>query len=110
MHFAKAVKTASSLGIVSGMGENEFMPQALVTREQAATILMNVAKFMGIDLGGEDAYQFADDGDIADYAKEGVYKLKASGIISGRGENKFEPKQGMTRAESAKLIYGLVKR
>lgn len=48
---------------------------------------------------------FSDDGEISGYAKEAVYTLKAKGIISGRGENEFAPKSGMTRAEAAKLIY-----
>ena len=47
---------------------------------------------------------FADDSDIADYAKQGVYILKKLGILSGTGENRFEPTAVCTRAMTAKII------
>ena len=48
---------------------------------------------------------FADDGEIADYAKDAVYALKELGILVGY-ENRFCPNDSATRAESAKILAG----
>ena len=50
---------------------------------------------------------FADDADISDYAKSAVYGLRSHGIISGRSDNRFEPSATLTRAEAAKMIFGI---
>lgn len=50
---------------------------------------------------------FADDAEIAEYAREAVYLLKSAGVINGLGENRFNPKGTATRAEAAKIIYSV---
>ena len=62
------------------------------------------ARILGSVSTDAKADLFADDYDIADYAKEAVYKLKELGILSGTGENKFEPNGLCTRAMTAKII------
>ena len=52
---------------------------------------------------------FADNEQIAEYAKEAVYVMKASAIINGSGDNQFLPKNRATRAEAAKIIAGIVR-
>ena len=48
---------------------------------------------------------FADDDQILDYAKDAVYTLAAKGIISGMGENRFEPQAFATRAQAARILH-----
>jgi hypothetical protein len=57
----------------------------------------------------ENGELFADDADIADYAKAPVKMMKSLGIINGVGENKFEPNGVSTRAMAAKVIYEMRK-
>ena len=47
---------------------------------------------------------FADDRDIADYAKTSVYALKKMGIINGKDNNLFDPRGECTRAECATMV------
>lgn len=51
---------------------------------------------------------FADTGSISLWAKEAVSELQAKGLISGKGNNQFDPRGEVTRAETAKLLYGLL--
>lgn len=104
-HWAKAhIATAVKAGITTGVNEKEFNPDGLITREQAATILYRAVKAKGVELKTTDE-KFADDASISEWAREGVYALKVSGVISGKGDNSFCPSDNLTRAEAAKLIY-----
>lgn len=99
------VNTAYENGIINGISDNIFGTDIPVTREQAAAIIYRAAKD---SLKSEnEIIPFADDADISDYAKSAVYGLRSHGIISGRSENRFEPSATLTRAEAAKMIFGI---
>ena len=49
-------------------------------------------------------FSFKDEEQISDYCIEAVNDMAYAGIISGKGSNKFCPKDGLTRAEAATLI------
>lgn len=51
-----------------------------------------------------DEKLYADDGDIASYAKEAVYQAQRLGIMIGTSDNRFSPKQELTRSQFAKVI------
>ena len=48
---------------------------------------------------------FEDDSEISDYAKEAVYMLYDADTINGMGAEIFAPKEALTRAQAAKIIY-----
>ena len=56
-----------------------------------------------------EAEAFADDSDIADYAKDAVYYLRNKGIISGTDNGNYEPLRIMTRAEAAVVVNNIIK-
>lgn len=105
--YAEPVRIAAGCGIISGVDENSFMPDAPVTREQGASIIARAILFSGAQLSRNNTQLFADDEQISGWAKENVYLLKDNGIVSGRDNNLFVPKDNMTRAEAARMIYGL---
>lgn len=105
------VLKAYNLGITTGTSATTFEPNALLNREQAATMLTRTykkAKIEGwsIDKDAEFPLEFtkvntfADDNNISDWAKDSVYFMNANGIINGVGDNKFAPKN-TTSAEEA---------
>ena len=53
---------------------------------------------------------FTDDETIADYARDAVYSLKASGVISGMDDGSFVPDGTATRAQVAQIFlnYGSI--
>ena len=57
-------------GIINGISEREFAPDDEVTREQIAAMMTRYANAMEISLPAADETVFADDAEIADYAKK----------------------------------------
>ena len=105
------VLKAYHLGITTGTSATTFEPDALLNREQAATMLTRTYKKASVEgwtiaddgkfsLEYTKTNTFADDKDISSWAKDSVYFMNANGIINGVGENKFAPKN-TTSAEEA---------
>lgn len=97
-----AVLQAAELNFVSGMGDGTFAPNALVTREQAAVILSQVYLKVGGSIGAMRS-TFADNDSISEWAKLRVAFMSKKGIISGVGDNIFNP-QGNASIEQALSI------
>ena len=103
--YTEAVKWAAANGIVSGYGGGKFGPADDITREQLATILNNYAVFAKMNMPAKNEYPgFADDKDIAGYAKAAVERLSKAGVVGGKPGNVFEPRGKATRAEVASML------
>ncbi len=103
---------AYNQGITIGVSENEFNPNGLLNREQAATMLTRVFKratMPGWNMEKDGEYKltytmpqkFSDDAYISDWARESVYFMNANGIILGVDGNRFAPKN-VTDEDEAK--------
>lgn len=102
MWYAPYVNAAVKKGIISGVSETEFGIGREITRQDMATIVKRAAG----KLSDEKEYvAFTDEEDISEYAKEAVIELFKAGKISGMGNNRFEPKGIVTRAQAAKVVY-----
>ena len=110
-----SVLRAYALGIVKGTDADTFSPNAPITREQIAVMLVNTLEKAGYGdkLTGEGAPVFADEADIAGYAKSAVQKLSAAGILQG-SETKdgvlFQPKATASREQMIVLAYRIADR
>ena len=100
-YYEKAVAWSSENGIMSGYGNGLFGSDDPVTREQLATILW---RYAGSPDAGE-VESFADAADISGYALNAVDWARANGIISGVGNNSFNPKGDASRAQVAVILY-----
>lgn len=95
----------SALGIVNGVGNNRFDPNASITREEAAVILARVAaKFDGLQANSEPMV-FTDQAQISPWAKEAVDVVSSCAyngnrVMNGTGESIFSPKDTYTREQS----------
>lgn len=98
------IASAFNKELVKGVSETEFGTGALLTRQDMALLCRRAS-------GGLEAKRekkvFADDSDIADYAKEAVYELYMAEGISGMGDDAFSPLTPATRAQAATIIYNL---
>lgn len=101
--FADAVYKAAGKGIVNGYG-NVFKPNDFITRQDAALII-----FRALSLNEGGTAYFADENEISDYAKGAVITLASKGYISGVGNGDFAPKNLLTRAQAAQLIFNALK-
>jgi len=104
-----AIAWAVDNGVVTGYNAHKFGPNDPISRQDITVIMARLAAGFKIELAGSDEAQnakaFADDRSISQYAKNAVYQLYASAIISGKGNNKFDPLGYATRAEAAKILY-----
>lgn len=101
------IERAYYLGIVNGIGETDFNPDGEITRQEAAAMLMRVYKNYAKTEQTAAGFKFADDSDIADWAKEDVYSINSLGIMQGVGENTFAPLDGYTVEQSVATFWRL---
>jgi len=101
------IERAYYLGIVNGIGETDFNPDGEITRQEAAAMLMRVYKNYAKTEQTAADFKFADDSDIADWAKEDVYSINSLGIMQGVGENTFAPLEGYTVEQSIATFWRL---
>ena len=100
------VEKAAAIGVVDGVGNNRFDPNAKLTREQAAVMLARLAAAIGRPLPKKDA-TFADSTHVSSWAIEQVGQIQAAGIMGGVGSNTFDPKGAYTREQSIVTILRL---
>lgn len=105
---AAYIDAALACGIVQGVEEGSFAPEKAVSRQDAAVMLARLCDIKAIELSGSAAP--TDSAIIASYAQESVFRLAGAGVICGFEDGSFRPNEVLTRAQSAKLIYGLLSR
>ncbi len=101
------IETAFSMGIVNGISEDAFGVGQLLTREDAAVMLQRTmdATYKEI-VKKQTLVSFTDKDEISDYAKVSVDILARAQIFNGFEDGSFRPKNNITRAEIAKVVYG----
>jgi len=104
--YAKYIKTAYYHGIIKGQSAQYFGIGKNISRQDAAVICSNVVKTL--DIAKIADITFADEQNIAPYAKDAVYRLAEIGIINGDNAGNFNPYANLTRGESAKIIKELM--
>ena len=109
-HWAKdAVSWAAENGIVNGVGESLFAPDAPITREQLVTIFHRFCKeYLGMDVSQTQALDtFPDASSVSDWAQDamqwGVGVKLISGVATKDGAI-LQPQGSATRAQIAKVI------
>lgn len=90
--------TKNHIQYLSGYGEGKFGPEDNMTRAQAAQMFYNLL----VDKEVKITTAFEDVPENAWYATP-VNTLASLGIISGVGDNRFEPDRSITRAEFTAL-------
>jgi hypothetical protein len=65
------------------------------------------ASGINIEADGQNAV-FADEDEIADYAREAMHLLNGMGIINGVGNNAVDPESGATRAQTAAMLHRFI--
>ena len=106
-YYADAIGIAKKLGIVQGIGDNRFEPEANITRQEMMALATRALSAAQIDLQQGSANNLAGFDDItkiAPFAVDSVATLVKNGIVSGTGTG-INPLGTATRAEAAVMIY-----
>ena len=105
--FYTPIKAARQKNIINGISDTSFGVGQKITRQDMAVIIKNVLAYFNVTLSKKDL-TFTDKEQISDYALDSVSRLVAKGIINGYDDNIFKPKGFATRAEAAKMLYGIL--
>ncbi|WP_405154185.1 S-layer homology domain-containing protein [Paenibacillus sp. FSL K6-0108] len=93
-------------GIIKGFNDGTLRPNAYVTREQASSMIENVMKKQGYVLSSFTWY--ADNQMISNWARNSINLVAQEAIMKGYPDQKFMPKEHLTRQEAAMIIYNLL--
>ena len=108
--YAGAVAWAAENGIVDGVGDALFAPNAHITREQLAAILYRYAIHCGLDVtAAADLNAYTDGAQVSTWAQDAMRWAIAGGLISGRSAFALAPQSGATRAEIAQILMNFAK-
>ena len=107
--YANAVVWAKQNGIVNGVNETDFAPDANITREQIATIMFRYAQFKGMDaLTLEENLHFEDSNEISEYAVSAMNWAVGTGLMKGKSDTTLNPLDNATRAEIAAILQRFI--
>lgn len=109
--FTADVLWAYRAGIAAGTPEGKFLPNANVTRQDAACMIARFLDFEGVtpDTDRAAVGPFTDMNSVSAYAKSAVELLRQTGLSSGNGKGAYLPKSNLSRAEAAVLLMNLDK-
>ncbi|RAU96384.1 DNRLRE domain-containing protein [Paenibacillus sp. YN15] len=110
--YAREVEAASAAGLVTGVTESLFEPDAYLTREQMAVLLTRAYEYLqgrSIAAANHELDGYKDRADVSEWALEQVNKAVSAGLMGGKGADEFDPKTDTTRVESAQGILNLLK-
>lgn len=103
--YADAVVWAYQNGIVKGITDTLFAPEASVTREQIVTFLARYAAFKGVKVEAKgDLKDFTDGASVSKYATEAMVWAVENGIVTGMENNTLAPKANASRAQIATFV------
>ena len=107
-YYTGYVGWAVNNNIVNGVTDKTFCPNDPITREQICTMIVRYANYSGIALTAKkEAEMFRDADSISKYALNSVFVCQKAGIVKGRGNRYFAPKEKATRAEVAQILKNL---
>ncbi len=94
-----AILRCEKAGLMKGISATAFDPEGIVTREQAATVLCRLIKYVTGEAPAPAAGKaFNDAGEISAWAKESVGAVSGLKILRG-AKGLFRPGEAMTREE-----------
>ena len=111
--FCQKTGKLALLGIINYSG-GSFKPNQTITRQETATMLMRLAKVMGLEEPNASKVSFTEQSAIASWFADGVVFISAcqdpqSGkrVMGGTGNGRFDPTGSYTREQSIMTLIRL---
>lgn len=119
--YSEAIYSCSAMGLIAGYDDCSFKPNNNIIRQDAILVIMrNIRGYYYYEF--IDPYEienmieilnqdniYKDINNISDYAKAAVIDALYYNYISGSDDGYVNPKNNLTRAECAQLIYNIYK-
>ena len=110
-YYENAAAWANQTGIVGGVENGLFAPNAVITREQLAVMLYRCAQHMGYDVSiGEDTniLSYNDALGISEYAYPALQWACGAVIMDGDDTGNLNPQSSATRAAAASMLQRFI--
>ncbi|WP_051570281.1 S-layer homology domain-containing protein [Paenibacillus ehimensis] len=107
--YADAVATASKAGIINGYEDNTFRPDAQITREELAAMIIRALNYAGVASEVSESNQaqllakFKDASKIV-WAKKEIAAAVNAGIINGLTDDTIGSAEKATRSQAATML------
>ncbi len=107
--YAATVATAAKAGIIDGYEDGSFKPDAQITREELAAMIVRTMNYAGLTSNLSDSQQiellskFSDSNKIV-WAQKEIARAIDAGIINGLTDTTIGPNNQATRAEAAAML------
>ncbi len=105
--YAEAVRWAASEQLMGGVGDNRFLPNGAVTREQLAVVLYRYAQSLGRDVSaGEETniLSYSDFLERSDWAVPALQWAIGSGLLAEKDGGRLGARDVVARAEAAAAL------
>ena len=99
-----AINLMVEMGIYTGYDDDEFKPNKTILRQELIAVVMRYAAMTEEDM--KTVYD--DSHEIHGYAESFIAHASELGIVNGYPDGTFKPLNNVTRAEAAKIIYGVI--
>ncbi len=105
---ADAMAAVSAQGILSGYADGSFKPDQIVSREEFASVMYRYLQYCRMaDVTETNVQPYADENLISPAYQGAVEVLHAKHIMVP-ADTRFRPKEGITRAEAAAVVYQML--
>lgn len=101
------VLAAAAIGAVFGPGDGTFRPEGLISRQDAAVMLMQAAMAVGVELQPQEGLLYRDSDSISPYAQLAVRwvstlrdSVSSNPVMAGVGGGRFDPQGNYTREQA----------
>lgn len=99
---AEAIACLEAYGLAFGAQDGQFRPRQDVSRDQMASFLQRLLTAAGVELPAAPPDAFPDDdGSVHELA---INQLAAIGVIEGKADGRYAPRDPVTRAQMASLL------
>lgn len=105
--YADALKRMTGAGVITGLPDNAFGGDRLITRAEFATMIARMLRLDTPDTKGQP-HQFLDAGEEKTWAYRYIDALGKTGVTRGTGGGNFSPSRILTREEAAAMIARLL--
>ena len=104
--YADALAKCVAAGIMNGVGDDQMNPEGTITREMFFTMF---ARALGIKPEASLNSEFADAGEVSDWAEGYVNALINNGYVNGVSDDEIAPEIDINRASVVTLLNQTVK-
>lgn len=107
--YYKYIMALTEKGVVKGTGNSRFQPNAIISRAEAITMIINALGFEEKAPEPLPLLSFNDNADIPKWSEKYFYMANKIGLINGDEHGNAMPLKALTKAEIATITNNMIK-